>query len=71
MGCGEGLSLVRLLRHIEVIRIVDVVPNATAPKLTRRHQGFRVFRGSALVLPFDRGSYDVITCFDVLRHLAK
>ncbi len=69
VGCGAGLSLVRLMGLREVGRVVGLEPDPGALRLARRHRGFEVVRGSALALPFGAGCFDLVTCFDVLQHL--
>ena len=69
VGCGAGLSLVRLMEHREIGRVVGLEPDPGALRLARRHRGFELVQGSALDLPFESGSIDVVTCFDVLQHL--
>ncbi len=69
VGCGAGLSLVRLAGHRELARVVGLEPSPGALRLARRHRGFELVRGSALALPFGAGCFDVVTCFDVLQHL--
>ncbi len=71
VGCGAGLSLVRLMGFREVSRVVGLEPDAGALRLARRHRGFEVFPGSALELPFKDENFDVVTCFDVLQHLPE
>jgi len=71
VGCGAGLSLVRLMGHPEIARVVGLEPGPGALRLARRHRGFRLVQGSALALPFGAGSFDVVTCFDVLQHLPE
>jgi SAM-dependent methyltransferase len=69
VGCGAGLSLIRLAGHREFSRIVGLEPDSGALRLARRHRGFEVIEGSALDLPFEDECFDVVTCFDVLQHL--
>jgi SAM-dependent methyltransferase len=69
IGCGAGLSLIRLAGHREIGRVVGLEPDPGALRLARLHRGFEVIRGSALELPFEDESFDVATCFDVLQHL--
>jgi len=71
VGCGSGLSLVRLAGLREIGRVVGLEPSPGALRLARRHRGFERVRGSALALPFAAGSFDVVTCFDVLQHLPE
>jgi SAM-dependent methyltransferase len=69
IGCGAGLSLIRLAGHREIGRVVGLEPDPGALRLARLHRGFEIIEGSALDLPFECGSFDVVTCFDVLQHL--
>ena len=69
VGCGAGLSLIRLAGHREIGRVVGLEPDPGALRLARRHRGFKVIQGSALDLPFEPASLDVVTCFDVWQHL--
>src|ERR1700733_10128214 len=62
VGCGAGLSLIRLAGHREVSRVVGLEPDPGALRLARRHRGFEVVEGSALDLPFEDGCFDVVTC---------
>jgi len=69
VGCGAGLSLIRLAGHREIGRVVGLEPDPGALRLARLHRGFEVIPGSALELPFPDQTFDVVTCFDVLQHL--
>ena len=69
VGCGAGLSMIRLAGHREVHRVIGLEPDEGALRLARRHRGFDLVRGSATNLPFDREFVDVVTCFDVFQHL--
>jgi len=71
VGCGAGLSLVRLAGLRPIARVVGLEPDPGALRLARRHRGFEVVEGSALDLPFPSASWDIITCFDVLQHLPE
>jgi SAM-dependent methyltransferase len=71
VGCGAGLSLIRLSGHREIARVIGLEPDPGALRLARRHAGFEVIRGSATDLPFDSSNLDVLTCFDVLQHLPE
>ena len=71
VGCGAGLSLIRLAGLRPIGRVVGLEPDPAALRLARRQRGFELVEGSALDLPFGSGSFDVITCFDVLQHLPE
>jgi SAM-dependent methyltransferase len=70
IGCGAGLSLIRLAGHREIVRVIGLEPDEGALRLARRHGGFKLVQGTALALPFEDACLDVVTCFDVLQHLA-
>jgi SAM-dependent methyltransferase len=69
VGCGAGLSMIRLAGHREIARVVGLEPDPGALRLARHHRGFDLIEGSALELPFEKECFDVVTCFDVLQHL--
>jgi SAM-dependent methyltransferase len=69
VGCGTGLTAVRLARRSEIDRVVGLDPSPAALTHARRRHGFPLVLGSALALPFGSESFDVLTCFDVLQHL--
>ena len=69
IGCGAGLSLIRLAGHREVHRVIGLEPDEGALRLARRHRGFELIRGSATDLPLVDEFADIVTCFDVLQHL--
>lgn len=68
VGCGAGLTLARLAERTEVARVVGIDPSAEALAYARR-RGRGVVGASALSLPFEAGSFDALTCFDVIQHL--
>jgi SAM-dependent methyltransferase len=70
VGCGAGSNLIRLAGLREVGRVVGLEPAPGALRLARQQRGFEIVEGSALALPFGDRSFDVVTCFDVLQHLA-
>jgi SAM-dependent methyltransferase len=68
VGCGTGLTAVRLAGLAQLQHVVGLEPSADALSWAQRHQ-FPLARGSALSLPFHANAFDVVTCFDVLQHL--
>jgi SAM-dependent methyltransferase len=71
VGCGTGLTLRRLAERKEVAEVVGLDPSPEALAHARRRHGFPLTQGDALALPFANGRGDVVTCFDVLQHLAN
>jgi SAM-dependent methyltransferase len=69
VGCGTGLTALRLARRPEIARAVGLDPSADALAHARRRHALPLLRGSALELPFAHASCDLVTCFDVLQHL--
>jgi len=66
-GCGTGANLV-LLGEYGVAIGVDIEPAAL--ELCRRRQLSRLIVGSVTRLPFADESFDMVTSFEVLYHLA-
>lgn len=69
VGCGTGLTAVRLARRPGVAGVVGLDPSPDALAHARRRHGLPLVRGSALTLPFADGRFDLVTCFDVWQHL--
>jgi SAM-dependent methyltransferase len=69
VGCGTGMTMVRLQQRPEIDRIVGLDPSPDALVHASRRHGFPLVRGSALELPFDDAQFDVVTAFDVLQHV--
>ncbi|HEU4327392.1 MAG TPA: class I SAM-dependent methyltransferase [Roseiflexaceae bacterium] len=64
-GCGTGGNALFLRRYGRVTAM-DLAPEAVALGRTRLPGG--LVRGSVLDLPFEAGSFDLVTSFDVLYH---
>lgn len=63
-GCGSGRTLDDLARY-GVACGVDVSPEAIR---VARQRGHRAVLASIDALPFGNGSFDLVTCLDVLEH---
>ena len=68
VGCGTGLTVARLARRDEVSEVVGLDLSLDALLHARQHHD-RLLRGSVLHLPFARGRFELVTCFDVFQHV--
>lgn len=69
VGCGAGLTARRLADRPDVAEVIGIDPSSEALRHARRFPDIAFFAGSALDLPFDAASFDLVTCFDVFQHL--
>ena len=69
-GCGTGAMLSYLRRYGEVVG-VDVSSEAIRLATTREVEGCRLVQCSLTNLPFDDGSFDLVTSFDVISHIKE
>lgn len=66
-GCGTG-GMIAPLGKLGSVVGVDFCAEATA--LSNQRQPGAITRGSITSLPFATASFDLVTCFDVIYHLA-
>ena len=69
-GCGTGAMLSHLRHYGEVVG-VDVSSEAIRLATTRGVEGCRLVQGSLTDLPFDDATFELITSFDVISHIAE
>lgn len=69
IGCGTGLTALRLARRPGIAEVVGLDPSPEALAHARNRHALPLARASALHLPFADGRFDLITCFDVWQHL--
>lgn len=69
VGCGTGQTVLRLASRDEIQDVIGLDPNPHALRHARTRHAFPLVQGSALELPFEADSLDLVTCFDVLQHL--
>lgn len=69
VGCGTGLTAVRLARLEPIGSVVGLDPSPHALAHARERHPFSLVRASAIDLPLEAGRFDVVTCFDVFQHL--
>jgi SAM-dependent methyltransferase len=71
VGCGAGGTAIRLAERYRIDEIIGLDPSEVALDRARaRHDGPLVL-GSALDLPFEEASFDLVTCLDVIQHLPE
>jgi SAM-dependent methyltransferase len=69
VGCGAGMTRVRLSRRPEIADAVALDPSLVAIERARDRQPGGLVLGDAMNLPFLDDSVDLVTCFDVFQHL--
>jgi SAM-dependent methyltransferase len=68
-GCGTGGAMTHYLRDYGRVTGFDISPLALQLCQTRGLQ--RLARAEVLQIPFGRGSFDLVTCFDVIYMLER
>jgi SAM-dependent methyltransferase len=71
IGCGAGMTACRLSNRSEISEVIGLDPAPRALALAGARFPGRLVRGSMLELPFDDGAFDLVTCFDVIQHIAS
>ena len=69
IACGTGYGLVVIKRKAKYVVGVDVDPEAARQAKVECDDKASVLLGNGLGLPFDDGSFDVVTSFETLEHL--
>jgi len=64
-GCGSGRTMVDLRRYGEV---VGIELSEDAAEIARERDCGEVVIGRIEQLPFEDGTFDLITCLDVIEH---
>lgn len=70
VGCGTGMTARRLATLTEVGSVVGIDPSTAALAYARRRHAGSFVQGSLPDLPFSSNEFDVVTCFDVIQHVA-
>ncbi len=66
VGCGTGLVMDRLLYRCRSLQGLDI---STGMAEKARERGHNVTVGSAVALPFEDGTFDLVYSFKVLAHI--
>jgi 2-polyprenyl-3-methyl-5-hydroxy-6-metoxy-1,4-benzoquinol methylase len=67
-GCGDGIFTNRLTGTGDSVDVVGVDFNTHVEELNKKYRGIRFMKADMRELPFPEGSYDCVTCLDVLEH---
>jgi SAM-dependent methyltransferase len=68
VGCGTGANVSVLRSHARRVVGLDFRPEGIA-NARQQHTGALFVRGNATRLPFEAGTFDVVTVLDVLEHV--
>ncbi len=69
IACGTGYGIGMLRSRAKFVAGVDIDPAAAAEAKTECGENGAVLLGNGLGLPFEDGTFDVITSFETLEHL--
>lgn len=72
IACGEGYGVNLLAQYASHVTGIDI-DNGTIQKAKKKYQkeNLTFLAGSALQLPAENHSFDIITCFETLEHLTE
>ncbi|WZO96374.1 class I SAM-dependent methyltransferase [Isosphaeraceae bacterium EP7] len=71
VGCGAGGTAIRLADRYRIGEIIGLDPSEAALDRARRRHDGPLILGSALELPFEDASFDLVACLDVMQHLPE
>jgi SAM-dependent methyltransferase len=70
VGCNVGALLSDVARHCKAAELVGLDINRDALETARRrHPGISFVHGDAWNLPFERETFDTVTCLEVIEHV--
>ena len=69
VGCGEGVVLRHLDRHLTGIVMVGLDIDGSGLRVAQSQNAVSLLQGSVYALPFESASFDLVICCEVLEHL--
>jgi ubiquinone/menaquinone biosynthesis C-methylase UbiE len=69
VGCGEGVVLRHLDRHLRGVRVVGLDVDGTGLRVAQSQNSVSLVQSSVYALPFATGSFDLVLCCEVLEHV--
>jgi ubiquinone/menaquinone biosynthesis C-methylase UbiE len=71
VGCGEGVVLRHLDRHLSGVVAVGLDIDGTGLRVAQSQNSVSLVQGSVYSLPFPPASADLVLCCEVLEHLEQ
>jgi ubiquinone/menaquinone biosynthesis C-methylase UbiE len=71
VGCGEGVVLRHLDRHLQGVSVIGLDVDGTGLRVAQSQNSVSLVQGSVYDLPFASGSFDLVLCCEVLEHVER
>ena len=71
VGCGEGVVLRHLDRHLHGVSVVGLDIDGTGLRVAQAQNSVSLVQGSVYALPFASASFDLVLCCEVLEHVEQ
>jgi len=71
VGCGEGVVLRHLDRHLRGVDVIGLDVDGTGLRVAQSQNSVSLVQGSVYDLPFASGSFDLVLCCEVLEHVER
>jgi ubiquinone/menaquinone biosynthesis C-methylase UbiE len=71
VGCGEGVVLRHLDRHLQGVTAIGLDVDGTGLRVAQSQNSVSLVQGSVYALPFASGSFDLVLCCEVLEHVER